>query len=85
MHHLDIAWRPNTQGHARTGIVVPRFGETAVARNRLRRRVREIVRRELLGAMPAIDLVVRARRAAYTARFAALRADLMAAAARIPR
>lgn len=83
LRHLEMAWRPNSQGHARTGIVVPRFGETAVARNRLRRRVREIVRRELLASLPAVDLVVRARRAAYTAHFAELRAELADAAARI--
>ncbi|HKC48432.1 MAG TPA: ribonuclease P protein component [Gemmatimonadales bacterium] len=83
MRHLEMAWRPNSQGHARTGIVVPRFGETAVARNRLRRRVREILRRELLASLPAVDMVVRARRAAYTARFADLRAELADAAARI--
>ena len=83
--HLDIAWRPNTQGHARTGIVVPRFGETAVARNRLRRRVREMLRREVVGALPAVDLVVRAKPAAYTAGFAVLRAELADAAGGIPR
>ena len=85
MHHLDIAWRPNTRGHARTGIVVPLFRESAVARNRLRRRVREILRRELLSALPPVDLVVRAKPAAYTARFAVLRAELAGATARIPR
>jgi ribonuclease P protein component len=83
MRHLEMAWRPNSQGHARTGIVVPRFGETAVARNRLRRRVREILRRELLASLPAVDLVVRVRRGAYTAHFAELRAELAGAAARI--
>lgn len=85
MRHLDIAWRPNTQGHARTGIVVPRFGETAVARNRLRRRVREILRREFGGALPAVDFVVRAKPAAYTAGFAVLRAELADAASGIAR
>lgn len=83
MRHLEMAWRPNSQGHARTGIVIPRFGETAVARNRLRRRVREILRRELLGSLPSVDLVVRARRAAYAARFAELRAELAEATGRI--
>lgn len=83
MRRLDVAWRPNSQGHARAGIVVPRFGETAVARNRLRRRVREILRRELLASLPAVDVVVRARRDAYTAAFAELRAELADAAARI--
>jgi ribonuclease P protein component len=85
LRHLDIAWRPNTQGHARMGIVVPRFGETAVARNRLRRRVREILRRELFRALPAVDVVVRAKPAAYTAGFAVLRAELADAAGGIPR
>jgi ribonuclease P protein component len=85
MRHIDVAWRTNTQGHARTGIVVPRFGETAVARNRLRRRVREILRRELLAALPAVDVVVRAKPAAYTAGFAVLRAELAGAVGGIPR
>lgn len=85
MRRLDVAWRPNSQGHARTGIVVPRFGETAVARNRLRRRVREIVRRELLRILPAVDLVVRTKPAAYEARFAELRAELTDAVERMLR
>jgi ribonuclease P protein component len=83
MRRLDVAWRPNSQGHARAGIVVPRFGETAVARNRLRRRVREVLRRELLRDLPAIDLVVRVKPAAYGARFAELRADLTDAVERM--
>jgi ribonuclease P protein component len=85
MRHLDIAWRPNLQGHARTGIVVPRFGNSAVARNRLRRRVREILRREVLGSLPAVDIVVRAKPAAYVASFAVLRAELTDGAARVSR
>jgi ribonuclease P protein component len=56
-----------------------------VARNRLRRRVREILRRELFSALPAVDVVVRAKPAAYTAGFAVLRAELADAAGGIPR
>jgi len=82
--HLDIAWRPNTKGHARIAIVVPLFGLTAVARNRVRRRVREILRRGLLAHLPSIDLVVRAKRVAYAARFAVLRAELADATAQLP-
>jgi ribonuclease P protein component len=47
-----------------------------VARNRLRRRLREILRRDVLSTLPAIDLVIRAKRSAYTASFAVLRAEL---------
>ena len=54
-----------------------------MARNRLRRRLREILRREVLRNLPAIDLVIRAKRSAYTASFADLRADLTAAVERL--
>lgn len=73
-----MIWTDNSAGHPRLGLIVPRFQATAVARNRLRRRLREIWRRELQGAMPAVDLVIRARRAAYQAPFGALRGQLLA-------
>lgn len=59
---------------------MPRYGSSAVARNRLRRRLREIVRREIRRRLPAIDLVIRAKRSAYAASFAVLRAELTDAA-----
>lgn len=74
-----MAWRHNDSGHARTGIIVPKYQSSAVERNRLRRRLREIIRRELQRRLPAIDLVVRARRSAYAASFAVLRAELTGA------
>jgi ribonuclease P protein component len=74
--HLDLVWRHNTAGHARLGLIVPLHQSSAVARNRLRRRLREILRRDLLRLLPAIDLVIRAKRSAYTASFAVLRAEL---------
>jgi ribonuclease P protein component len=54
-----------------------------VARNRLRRRLREILRRDLLPQLPPIDLVIRAKRAAYAAPFAALRAELTDAVSKL--
>lgn len=59
------------------GLIVPKFQSTAVARNRLRRRLREIWRRELQGTMPAVDVVIRARPATYGAAFEALREELL--------
>ncbi|MGH7644956.1 MAG: ribonuclease P protein component, partial [Gemmatimonadales bacterium] len=41
-----------------------------------RRRLRELLRRGPLATLPPVDLVLRARRTAYDASFAALRADL---------
>jgi len=60
------------------GLIVPRFQSSAVARNRLRRRLREIWRREIQGRQPGWDLLIRARREAYAASFADLRDQLRA-------
>lgn len=74
---LDVIWAPGTAAESRLGLVVPRFRQTAVSRNRLRRRLKEIWRRELAGALPGpVDLVVRVRPEAYRLSFAELRAEL---------
>lgn len=59
------------------GLIVPRFQSSAVARNRLRRRLREVWRREIQSRQPPWDLVIRARPAAYQATFGALRQELL--------
>jgi ribonuclease P protein component len=56
-----------------------------VARNRLRRRLREHARRRLLPSLPAIDLVIRSRAVAYLAPRAALYGDLDQWHALLPR
>jgi ribonuclease P protein component len=75
--HLDMIWLDNPTGHSRIGLIVPKFQSTAVARNRLRRRLKEIWRREMEARLPAWDLVVRARREAYGASFGQLRAEMV--------
>jgi ribonuclease P protein component len=69
-------------GRQRNAVVVPRFQFSAVARNRLRRRLREILRRRI-ASLPPVDLVVRAKRAAYAAPFAILRDELTESVTRI--
>jgi ribonuclease P protein component len=81
--HLEFAWRPSPFGHPRVVVVAPRFQFTAVARNRLRRRLREVLRREFLAALPAVDLVVRAKPSAYAASFPRLRAELAGGVRRV--
>lgn len=76
--HLDVLWADNQAGHPRMGLIVPKFQSTAVARNRLRRRLRELWRRELMELVPTWDVVIRARRESYDAVFAALRSELLA-------
>jgi ribonuclease P protein component len=60
------------------GLIVPKFHSSAVARNRLCRRLREIWRQDIQQRQPAWDLVIRARREAYDADFDALRTQLCA-------
>jgi ribonuclease P protein component len=74
--HLDIIWMGNETGQPRMGLIVPKFQSSAVARNRLRRQLREIWRQDIQQRQPAWDLVIRARREAYTAGFDALRMQL---------
>ena len=68
-----MIWVDNSVGHPRMGLIVPKFQSSAVARNRLRRRLKELWRREVKARQPAIDLIVRARPAAYRATFSDLR------------
>jgi RNase P protein component len=57
-----------------------------VDRNRLKRRLRELVRTELLPALrerPSIDMAIRSRPDAYRARLDALRADVLSIQSRV--
>jgi ribonuclease P protein component len=68
------------------GIVVPRHRRSAVDRNRLKRRIRELVRLDLLGSLrrsSPVDVAIRARPEAYTATVPALRADVDVVRARL--
>ena len=82
---LEIAWLPNTLGHPRLGLIVPRYGRSAVARNQLRRRLREHARRTFLPSLPPLDVVIRSRAAAYGAPRSDIRADLDQWHAHLPR
>lgn len=79
--HLDIFWTPSEAGHSRMGLIVPRFQESAVARNRLRRRLKDLWRRELKQRVPSSDVVFRARKESYAASFGTLRDELSSWAA----
>jgi ribonuclease P protein component len=61
------------------GVIVPRHKQTAVARNRLKRRLRELVRLRLLPALagtPPADVVVRVFPPAYAATFQQLTGEV---------
>jgi ribonuclease P protein component len=73
---LSVRWLPARHGEVRVGIVVSKKVGNAVVRNRVRRRLREILRRMHL---PASDLMVIARPEAADADFHELARDLMRA------
>lgn len=84
--HLDVRVVASPLEFSRIGIVVPRHQHSAVDRNRLKRRLREMVRLNLLPALhgvPPIDVAVRARRGAYDASVDALRTDVSSIVARV--
>lgn len=62
---------------------MPRYKHSAVDRNRLKRRLREIGRRAILPELPPLDLVIRARPEAYEAGFAELDDELRRARAKM--
>ena len=51
---------------------MPRHGQSAVDRNRLKRRLREIIRQDVLPSNRGLDIIVRAAPGAYTVAFADL-------------
>jgi ribonuclease P protein component len=84
--HLDVRVLASPLGLSRIGIVVPRHQHSAVDRNKLKRRLRELARTELLPmvrGIAAIDIAIRARREAYAANMDALRTDVNSIRARV--
>jgi len=79
--HLDVWDSTSPVSRSRVGLIVPRHGHSAVERNRVKRRLREILRSEILPRLIATDadrdVLVRASRGAYEARFPELRTELV--------
>jgi len=73
---MDVFFDASPASHSRLGLIVPKHGRRVVDRNRLRRRLREIGRRELLPTLRerdvAVDIVLRVHRKAYGASFVEL-------------
>ena len=78
---LDVFLAASAASCARFGAIVPKHGHTIVDRNRLRRRLREIGRLEVLPRLDIrsrdLDFLVRARREAYQVSFNQLRNQLV--------
>ena len=78
--HLDVFVSSSPVAHSRLGLVVPKHKRTAVLRNRLKRRLREAGRRELLPrlmqAEVALDVMIRPRPEAYDVSYETLRLEV---------
>ena len=78
---LDVFSAASPSSFPRFGVVVPRYGQRIVDRNRLKRRLREIARRELLPRLRQsnriVDVLVRTRPNAYEAGYDRLRDELV--------
>ena len=75
-----------TLGPARVGFTVTKKNGTATERNRIRRRLRELVKRaDVITMRPQHDYVLVGRRDALTRDFAAMLEDLRSALARLDR
>ena len=80
--HLDVFDSTSSFAFPRVGIVVPKHKRNSVERNLLKRRLREVLRKDVLPKlrereMP-VDILVRARREAYLATFTQLQDELIA-------
>jgi ribonuclease P protein component len=82
---LDLRIVASLLHHPRIGFIVPKHGRSIVERNQLKRRLREIVRQNILQRIPPVDMIVRARPEAYSATFASLERELISGRAQIDR
>jgi ribonuclease P protein component len=77
--HFDIFRSDAPSSHSRFGVIVPKHRHKIVERNRLKRRIREVGRTELLPMLASsapTDLLVRARPGAYELTFEQIRDEL---------
>jgi ribonuclease P protein component len=56
-----------------------------VERNQLKRRLREIVRQNILQRIAPVDIIIRARPEAYSATFASLERELLSGSGQVER
>ena len=70
---LEVFVADSRAPHSRIGLIVPKLGRRIVDRNLLKRRLREIGRRQVLPGLQAagkqVDILIRARAGAYGADF----------------
>ena len=80
---MDVFFGVPPVPRSRLGLIVPKHGHTIVERNLVRRRLREIGRREALPRLgerlKPTDVLLRAKRGAYGVEYSVLEAEVMTA------
>jgi ribonuclease P protein component len=74
--HMTVFFLPRESGPARVGFTVGRVLGGAVERNRIRRRLREAVRRQWRRLAAAADVVVNPKKSVLRAEFAQLEREV---------
>jgi ribonuclease P protein component len=74
--HLEARASASLLLHPRVGVVVPKHSHNIVERNRVKRRLRELVRIKLLPGLQGLDVLVRAKPEAYESSFAQLAGEI---------
>jgi ribonuclease P protein component len=67
--HLDVRATDSLLSSIRLGIVVAKHSHSIVERNRLKRRLRELARTQILPMTVVVDLVIRSLPTAYDVEF----------------
>jgi ribonuclease P protein component len=79
--HLDVFDSPSPVPHPRVGVIVPKHRHSIVERNLVKRRLREVLRLDVLPRLTecevAVNVIVRAKREAYGATYGDLRDELV--------
>jgi ribonuclease P protein component len=79
--HLDVFDSPSPVPHPRVGVIVPKHRHSIVERNLVKRRIREVLRLEVLPRLAdggvAANVLVRAKREAYGVAYGVLRDELV--------
>ena len=74
--NVDVFFAASPASRSRLGLIVPKHGRNIIERNRLKRRLREIGRRQILPGLEEagvrVDVLIRARRSAYRVEFEGL-------------
>lgn len=82
--HLELRVAASPLSCARVGFIVPKHGQNSVARNRLKRRLRELVRVTVLPVLTPSDVVIRTLPSAYAQSWTVLSREIETLLRRLP-